>query len=119
MRAPARIDARPDPGRLADAADEATPQRTAGRLRAGGFDVETLDDAEAARARLTERVPPGTSVFGMSVLPWRSARAWPNPSSIDSASRGKARPRWSRSGWVCGWPCRSPDQCRAEANSVP
>lgn len=63
MRVPVSIDTKTAPNRFAVSADETTLQRVAGRLRAGGFNVEVLDDAEAVRARITELVPTGTCVF--------------------------------------------------------
>jgi L-lactate utilization protein LutC len=38
-------------------------ERVAAALRANNFDVEILDDAAAARARVTELIPAGASVF--------------------------------------------------------
>lgn len=46
-----------------DAAEEEVLQRAADQLRARGFRVEVIEDAEAARFRIGELVPAGASVF--------------------------------------------------------
>jgi YkgG family uncharacterized protein len=48
---------------FAEAATEERLQQTAGALAEHGFTVEILDDAAAARSRLTELIPEGAGVF--------------------------------------------------------
>ncbi|WP_243716075.1 LUD domain-containing protein [Actinomadura darangshiensis] len=48
---------------FADPAPAQRLERAAGALNANGFGVEILDDAAAARARVTDLIPEGASVF--------------------------------------------------------
>lgn len=48
---------------FADAVSVQVLERAAAALAAGGFVVEVVDDAAAARGRVAELIPPGASVF--------------------------------------------------------
>jgi len=48
---------------FADPAPEQRLERAAAALTAHGFTVEIIDDAAAARTRISDLIPPGASVF--------------------------------------------------------